>query len=54
VEEIRMTIGARLTDDEARALHEWYAALAARVAEFPHADLKPVEPPLRSLPGPSR
>jgi hypothetical protein len=51
---MRTVIGPRLTDDEAQAIDDWYAALAARVAEFPQADLKPVEPPLRSLPGPSR
>jgi hypothetical protein len=47
-------IDLQLSEAEAQALAEWYAALAARVAEFPLADLKAVEPPLRSVPGPSR
>jgi hypothetical protein len=37
---------------EAEALAEWYAGLARAVAAFPEADLKGLEPPLRSTPGP--
>jgi len=45
-------IGNQVTDAEATALAEWYAALARGVAAYPQADLKGVEPPLRSTPGP--
>jgi hypothetical protein len=45
-------IGVALSDQEAAALADWYADIARAVAEFPQADLKAVEPPLRSTPGP--
>ena len=44
--------GVALSDEEAAALADWYADIARRVAEFPQAELKSVEPPLRSTPGP--
>ena len=42
-----------ISADEAAALADWYAALARGVAAFPVDDLKRVEPPLRSTPGPA-
>jgi len=51
-EAVRQVVGAQLSDREAAALANWYAALARGVADFPQADLKAVEPPLRSTPGP--
>jgi cytochrome c553 len=51
-EAVRQVVGAELSDAEAAALADWYAALARGVAAFPQADLKAVEPPLRSTPGP--
>lgn len=42
-----------LTSDEARALAEWYAGLARGVAAFPQDDLRRVEAPMRSTPGPA-
>ena len=41
-----------LTDAQASALADWYTALAAQVAQFPEAELKATEPPLRSTPAP--
>jgi cytochrome c553 len=52
MEEMRHIVGADLSDAEAEALAAWYANLARSVAAFPGDDLKRVEPPLRSLPGP--
>jgi hypothetical protein len=51
-EVVKQVIGVELTDQEASALIDWYAHLARSVAAFPQADLKKVEPPLRSVPGP--
>jgi len=51
-EDVRRMVGAYLTDMEASGLADWYAALAAGVGRFPARDLKLVEPPLRSTPGP--
>jgi hypothetical protein len=51
---VREIVGAWTTDDEAAALAEWYANLSRGVAAYPEADLKGVEPPLRSTPGPVR
>jgi hypothetical protein len=45
-------VGVELSDEEAQALAAVYASLARNVAAFPSADLKQVEPPLRSVPGP--
>ena len=49
---VKEIIVAELTDQEVSALVEGYATLARSVAAFPGADLKWVEPPLRSVPGP--
>ena len=49
---VRQIIGTPLTDREAAALREWHTALSRAVAAFPAADLKAVEPPLHSVPGP--
>jgi hypothetical protein len=54
LDEVRRRVGTPLTDAEARALADWYASLGAAVSKFPAADLKAVEPPLRSTPGPRR
>jgi hypothetical protein len=53
-EEIRRLIGADLSHQELQALVDWYTAQAKLVAAFPTEDLKGVEPPLRSVPGPTR
>ena len=45
-------VGPNVSDAEAAALAEWYRNLARGVADFPQADLKGVEPPLRSVAGP--
>ena len=42
-----------VSSDEAAALADWYAALSRAIAAFPPDDLKRVEPPLRSTPGPA-
>ena len=49
---VKEIIVAELTDQEVSALVEGYATLARSMAAFPGADLKRVEPPLRSVPGP--
>jgi hypothetical protein len=51
VEEARRLVGA-LSLEEAEALLQWCASLSADVERFPRAELKGVEPPLRSTPGP--
>jgi hypothetical protein len=51
-DEARRIVGTDLSAAEAAALAEWYTALARNVGTFPAGDLKPVEPPLRSTPGP--
>jgi hypothetical protein len=51
-EDIRQLLESRIAEEDAAALATWYAALARGVAAFPAADLKDVEPPLRSVPGP--
>jgi hypothetical protein len=53
-DEVRSLVGTSLTDMEASALADWYAALSAAVALFPSHELRLVEPPLRSTPGPTR
>jgi hypothetical protein len=53
-EEIRRLIGADASDAEVAALIDWYTAQAKLVAAFPAEDLKRVEPPLHSIPGPTR
>lgn len=42
----------RITDEEAHALATWYSSIAAAVGKFPAADMKNVEPPLRSVAAP--
>lgn len=49
---VRLLVTGELDDEVARALAEWYATLARGVAAFPEADLRVVEPPLRSTAGP--
>jgi cytochrome c553 len=51
-EVVRHAVGVDLSEQEVAALADWYAAIARGVAAFPQADLKAVEPPLRSTPGP--
>jgi hypothetical protein len=51
-DEIRAIVGIELSDQDAEALAGWYAGFARGVAAFPADDLKRVEPPLRSVPGP--
>ncbi len=51
-DEIRQVVGIELSEQDAEALRGWYASFARGVAAFPAADLKRVEPPLRSVPGP--
>jgi cytochrome c553 len=51
-DEIRQMVGVELSEQDAEALAAWYAGFARGVAAFPAADLKRVEPPLRSVPGP--
>jgi len=53
LEEIRRILGAHITDEEAQTLAGWYANLARGVAAFSQAEMKCVEPPLRSTPGPT-
>ena len=49
---IRQVVGVELSDQDAEALAGWYAGFSRGVAGFPAEDLKRVEPPLRSVPGP--
>jgi hypothetical protein len=51
-EDVRSMVGTPLADAEASALADWYLALSSAVANFPSAELKGIEPPLRSTPGP--
>lgn len=53
-DDVRRVVATPLTDMEASGLADWYAALAAALDRFPVQDLKSVEPPLRSTPGPVR
>lgn len=43
-----------LSETEAEALAAARAAIVRGLDSFPVEDLKPVEPPLRSIPGPGR
>src|SRR5205807_394277 len=49
---VRAVIGAELDDREVEALIDAYAALARGVDSFPSEELRSLEPPLRSIPGP--
>jgi cytochrome c553 len=51
-DEIRRIIETELSEQDAEALAGWYAGFARGVASYPPDDLKRVEPPLRSVPGP--
>jgi hypothetical protein len=53
MEEVRRIIGVEISDAEAEALAASYANVARGVSAFPAEDLKGVEPPLRSVPGPA-
>jgi hypothetical protein len=50
---VRDTIGLPLSDQELGALLDWYTSLSRAIEKFPEAELKAVEPPLRSTPGPT-
>jgi hypothetical protein len=52
-EAVKRVVGDGLSEEDALALTDWYAAIARGVAAFPQDDLKTVEPPLRSIPGPA-
>lgn len=49
---VREVVGAELSDDEADALIAISTAMSRAVAAMPAMELKGVEPPLRSVPGP--
>ena len=49
---LRQVLGAAVSEDEARAIGEWYATISEAVAKFPSNDLRAVEPPLRSTAAP--
>ena len=51
-EVVRQIVGVELSDQEAAALADWYANLVTSLAVLPQAELKELEPPLRSVPGP--
>jgi hypothetical protein len=51
-EMVRLFVAGEVDDAAAKALIDWYANLARGVAAFPEAELRAVEPPLRSTPGP--
>jgi len=53
-DEVRRVVGDAISQAEAEALAEWYANVSRGVSAFPQAELKGIEPPLRSIPGPSR
>ena len=52
-QQVRDIVGVELSEQDAGALAGWYAGFARGVAGFPAADLKRVEPPLRSIAGPT-
>jgi hypothetical protein len=52
-DEIRRILGVEVSAQDVEALAGWYAGFARQVAAYPQDDLKRVEPPLRSVPGPS-
>jgi hypothetical protein len=49
---VRLLVPGDVDDAAARALVDWYASIARGVAAFPEAELRGVEPPLRSTAGP--
>jgi hypothetical protein len=50
---VRLLVGVEVDDTTAAGLIEWYTNLSRGIAEFPEVELKGVEPPLRSTPGPA-
>jgi hypothetical protein len=50
---VRLLVDLRLDDQAVQALIEWYTGLQHGVEAFPAAELRTVEPPLRSTPGPA-
>jgi hypothetical protein len=54
LDRVRATIGTELSDAQAEALATYYAALSRAVAAFATDELRNVEPPLASTPGPRR
>ena len=52
-EQVRRIVGGDLSEEEAAALSHWYANLARGLSALPEADLRNLEPPLRSAPGPA-
>jgi hypothetical protein len=53
-ERIRAIVGAELSDQECDGLVATSSALSRAVAEMPRAELRLVDPPLRSTPAPRR
>jgi hypothetical protein len=51
---VREVIGNSLSEDEVDALLSTHAALARGLAAIAFAELKQVQPPLQSMPGPGR
>ncbi|HYW90724.1 MAG TPA: hypothetical protein VFB50_23345 [Chloroflexota bacterium] len=51
---VRGILGAELSDEEADALVATSSALSKAVAAMPRQELRQVDPPLRSIPGPRR
>ncbi len=51
---VRAIVGPELSDDEADALVATSAALSKAVLELPRADLRNIDPPLRSTPAPRK
>jgi len=49
---VRLLVPGDVDADAARALVDWYAPIARGIAAFPEAELRAVEPPLRSTAGP--
>ena len=54
VQYVREVIATPLSDADAEALAAYYEALARAVQTFATDELRNVEPPLRSVPGPRR
>ncbi len=54
VERVRALVGTNVTDEHAQTLATYYASLSQAVAAFATDELRAVEPPLRSIPGPAR
>ncbi|HEY3063417.1 MAG TPA: hypothetical protein VGL99_30980 [Chloroflexota bacterium] len=52
IERIRALVGPEVSDEQAQALATYYANLSQTVAAFATDELRALEPPLRSIPGP--